>query len=157
MSLVNCRHLVAPSHFKSSADVLARPDGRLPREMRAAAIKTGIVSDASGSCYLEVGGTKVVCSVRGPRAATGGGLNFSDSHGVLECELKFSPWHVSSGDSSASFGGGNGAASNVMNQTERQLSQQVHSACFKSIALCPLLFYCVIFYMYLFYCVCCRS
>jgi len=44
-----------------------RSDGRKAEEMRPIFIKTKVVTQAKGSAYLEVGNTKVMCSVFGPR------------------------------------------------------------------------------------------
>lgn len=44
-----------------------RADGRAAEEWRPAFLKTGTVSRADGSAYVEFGGTKVIVSVFGPR------------------------------------------------------------------------------------------
>ena len=57
-------------------DILAitgyRPDGRKPLELRRSSCELGVSPAADGSAMLEMGGTKVVASVRGPREAVGG-------------------------------------------------------------------------------------
>jgi ribonuclease PH len=40
----------------------ARNDGRVPDEMRQVRIATGFVATATGSCLIEVGGTRVICT-----------------------------------------------------------------------------------------------
>jgi len=55
---------VSPNPFDAK-DV--RVDGRKAEEMRPMFIKTKVVTRAKGSAYLEVGDTKVICSVFGPR------------------------------------------------------------------------------------------
>lgn len=59
---------------------------RASNEFRALYLRTGVVSQANGSALLELGGTKVLASVHGPRSAAR--LDFSES-AVLQCEFKF--------------------------------------------------------------------
>lgn len=47
----------------------SRLDGRRPDEMRPVHIEAGVLNRASGSCYLEMGGNKVLAGVYGPREA----------------------------------------------------------------------------------------
>ncbi len=44
-----------------------RLDGRRPDELRPIKIKVGALNRADGSCYLELGGNKVMAAVYGPR------------------------------------------------------------------------------------------
>ena len=44
-----------------------RLDGRKPDEMRPVKIETGVLQNADGSAYIEVGKTKVIAGVFGPR------------------------------------------------------------------------------------------
>ncbi|XP_046684666.1 exosome complex component MTR3-like [Homalodisca vitripennis] len=64
-----------------------RKDGRKPETPRKIYIKTGVVSQAKGSAYIEVGNTKVICSVFDPREIP----NKSEFsvNGELYCEFKF--------------------------------------------------------------------
>lgn len=80
LSLSNCQSLYPPCE-RSSSQAEGRIDGREHKEMRSALFKTGVVADASGSAYVEIGETKVICSIRGPRAAQRAGGSFSDSRG----------------------------------------------------------------------------
>lgn len=53
-------------------------------------LKTGIISQAKGSAYIEMGNTKVICSVFDPREVpnkTGYCVQ-----GELFCEFKFAPF-----------------------------------------------------------------
>lgn len=50
-------------------------------------IKTGVVSQAKGSAYIELGKTKVVCSVFDPRDIPN--KSGYSLHGNLYCEFKF--------------------------------------------------------------------
>lgn len=53
-------------------------------------MKTGVVSQAKGSAYVEMGKTKVVCSVFDPRE-TSNKSGYS-IQGSLYCEFKFAPF-----------------------------------------------------------------
>ena len=44
-----------------------RIDGRKVHEKRPIKIEAGVLKNASGSCYLEIGKNKVLCAVYGPR------------------------------------------------------------------------------------------
>ncbi|XP_014470910.1 PREDICTED: exosome complex component MTR3-like [Dinoponera quadriceps] len=68
-------------------DALKRHDGRSNNELRNIFLRTGIVSQAKGSAYIEMGDTKVICSVFDPREVpnkTGYCVQ-----GELYCEFKF--------------------------------------------------------------------
>jgi exosome complex component RRP41 len=64
---------------------LLRLDGRRWNELRRLHAQIGTQAAADGSSYLEMGNTKVICTVNGPaegrRAAGGGG-------GTAEAEVK---------------------------------------------------------------------
>ncbi|KAK2162621.1 hypothetical protein LSH36_95g06000 [Paralvinella palmiformis] len=64
-----------------------RSDGRKVGEIRPIYIRAGAVSQARGSAYIEMGQTKVLCAVYGPREVTRR-EDFS-MKGQLKCELKF--------------------------------------------------------------------
>lgn len=60
------------------------------KEILLTVLKTGIVSQAKGSAYIEMGDTKVICSVFDPREVhnkTGYCVK-----GELFCEFKFAPF-----------------------------------------------------------------
>ncbi|MDD1742396.1 MAG: exosome complex exonuclease Rrp41, partial [Methanotrichaceae archaeon] len=44
-----------------------RLDGRQPTELRPLKIEAGVLARADGSCYIEMGGNKVIAAVYGPR------------------------------------------------------------------------------------------
>ena len=44
-----------------------RLDGRRADELRPVKIEVGILARADGSCYIEMGGNKVIAAVYGPR------------------------------------------------------------------------------------------
>lgn len=64
-----------------------RYDGRHIDKIRPVFLKTGVVSQAQGSAYIEQEGTKVICAVYGPRAVVKK-EEFS-MKGQLTCEFKF--------------------------------------------------------------------
>ncbi|KAG0173681.1 hypothetical protein DFQ28_009183 [Apophysomyces sp. BC1034] len=64
-----------------------RLDGRSVEDVRPIFLKTGLVTQANGSAYIEVGNTKVVCAVYGPRQLKKSGFS---KNGTLNCEFKFS-------------------------------------------------------------------
>jgi exosome complex component MTR3 len=65
-----------------------RIDGRSPMGLRRLFVRTGAVSEAVGSCYLEAGRSKVLCSIYGPRPDAKA-AHFSET-GRLECVVKLS-------------------------------------------------------------------
>jgi exosome complex component RRP41 len=68
-----------------------RLDGRKPSELRRIQASIGQAGKAEGSAYLEVGNTKIHCSVFGPREATGNSLGSQhrkqESSSILNVEL----------------------------------------------------------------------
>ncbi|CAK9822072.1 Exosome complex component MTR3 [Anthophora retusa] len=71
-------------------DLSKRSDKRSNNEIRKIYLRTGIVSQAKGSAYIEMGNTKVVCSVFDPREVP----NKSGYcvQGEIYCEFKFAPF-----------------------------------------------------------------
>jgi len=65
-----------------------RPDGRDTTQMRPLFLRTGAVSQAKGSAYIEMNHTKAICAVYGPREV----MRREDFSlkGQLTCELRFS-------------------------------------------------------------------
>eukprot|EP01119_Soliformovum_irregulare_P009323 TRINITY_DN22551_c0_g1_i2.p1 TRINITY_DN22551_c0_g1~~TRINITY_DN22551_c0_g1_i2.p1 ORF type:complete len:252 (+),score=43.88 TRINITY_DN22551_c0_g1_i2:112-867(+) len=63
-----------------------RNDGRVRTDMRPMFMKTGIVTQATGSAYLELNNTKVVVAVYGPRQKAN--MEFSET-GRIHCEFKY--------------------------------------------------------------------
>lgn len=67
-----------------------RHDGRQFGDVRPIFLKTGVVSQAKGSAYIEMGNTKVVCSVYGPREiARRKDFTFK---GQINCEFRFAQY-----------------------------------------------------------------
>lgn len=53
-------------------------------------ISTGIVKNASGSAYVELGNMKIICSVQGPRDSF---RSVDDQdQGILYCDFKYAPF-----------------------------------------------------------------
>ncbi|KAG0263333.1 hypothetical protein BG011_008962 [Mortierella polycephala] len=61
---------------------------RQPEDLRPIYLKTGLISQASGSAYIELENTKLACGVYGPRPVKKIGQGFSGM-GVLNCDFKF--------------------------------------------------------------------
>ncbi|CAO0792404.1 unnamed protein product [Mucor circinelloides] len=84
---------VAPIFKKAEEDVNVlssdkkRLDSRGVEDLRPIFLKTGLITQASGSAYIEVGNTKVTCAVYGPRQ-----LKKADFSNLckLNCDFKFS-------------------------------------------------------------------
>ncbi|CAH0475638.1 unnamed protein product [Peronospora belbahrii] len=60
-------------------------------EMRRSFMQLGAVTSAVGSAYVEVGCTRVVCAVYGPRTDTRARREFS-KEGQLVCDVKYAPF-----------------------------------------------------------------
>ncbi|XP_067013327.2 exosome complex component MTR3 [Anabrus simplex] len=88
---VNCKEKEYTDYV---ADIVSkdgtRKDGRKWDEQRRIYMKTGIISQAKGSAYIEQGNTKVVCSVFDPRE-TPRKSEYS-VNGELYCEFKYAPF-----------------------------------------------------------------
>lgn len=67
-----------------------RQDGRTVDELRPMFLRSGVVSSARGSAYIEMKRTKVTCGVYGPRESSRQ-QEFSQK-GKLTCEFKFAPF-----------------------------------------------------------------
>lgn len=68
-------------------DIEKRQDGRGNDDVRDMFLKVGIISQAKGSAYIEMGNTKVVCSVFDPREVPNK-VGYS-VQGEIYCEFKF--------------------------------------------------------------------
>ena len=80
---------VVSSTGSSESDFI-RKDGRTPLEHRKIYMKTGVVSQAKGSAYIELNNTKVICSVFDPREIPNR-VEYSQN-GELFCMFKFAPF-----------------------------------------------------------------
>ncbi|KAI9032661.1 ribosomal protein S5 domain 2-type protein [Phycomyces nitens] len=93
---VNGPELSVPPIFKKSMEIdttalvnqnKKRADQRGLDDIRPIYLKTGLVTQANGSAYIEIGNTKAVCAVYGPRQLKKAGFS---RNGTLNCEFKFS-------------------------------------------------------------------
>ncbi|KAL6756474.1 ribosomal protein S5 domain 2-type protein [Haematococcus lacustris] len=98
-----------------------RRDGRGCEEFRSIFMQTGLLKHAKGSSYLELGATKVMVGVFGPRQSDRK-LGFSDS-GRLQCEVRFT-----------SFAGGS-ATQTHQSAAERNMSAALTQALAPSVLL----------------------
>eukprot|EP00455_Lapot_gusevi_P000336 TRINITY_DN10157_c0_g1_i1.p1 TRINITY_DN10157_c0_g1~~TRINITY_DN10157_c0_g1_i1.p1 ORF type:complete len:280 (+),score=25.37 TRINITY_DN10157_c0_g1_i1:82-921(+) len=67
----------------------SRPDGRTLDQLRPIFMKTGVVSQAAGSAYIESQQTKVICAIYGPRQPRNGQFR---EEGSVWCDFKFAPF-----------------------------------------------------------------
>ncbi|KAI4377632.1 hypothetical protein MLD38_015229 [Melastoma candidum] len=88
-SLKNKKH---PFYKNSDLDWV-RPDGRGFHQCRPAFFRTGAVNAASGSAYAELGNTKVIVSVFGPRESKKA-MMYSDI-GRLNCNVSYTTFATS--------------------------------------------------------------
>lgn len=65
-------------------------DGRFPEQMRSFTMRPNVIVQAKGSCYLEIGNTKLTCAVYGPRGTGKIGKAFLDQ-GNVYCEVDLLP------------------------------------------------------------------
>lgn len=90
-----------------------RSDGRTPENLRPPVLQTGTVSQATGSGYIELGGTKVLCGVYGPREV---GKETYSEEGRVKVDVKYATF-------AAAVRGKFGQSTE-----ERLLSSQLHQA-----------------------------
>jgi len=86
------RNYIKDKSHSSERDTLVdkRQDGRSKDEHRLIFMKTGVISQARGSAYVEQGQTKVMCGVYGPREIPRRS-DFS-MNGVLSCSFSRAPF-----------------------------------------------------------------
>lgn len=79
-----------------------RRDGRDVDEIRPVYLEMGIVNECTGSAYLEMGDTKIVCSVFGPRELPRSEdfsmevvIIFSSLSSIFSFFSSYSPWPIS--------------------------------------------------------------
>uniref|UniRef100_A0A7S2A982 Exoribonuclease phosphorolytic domain-containing protein n=1 Tax=Trieres chinensis TaxID=1514140 RepID=A0A7S2A982_TRICV len=121
-------------------------DTRCPRSLRRLLLCKGVLSSSDGSALVELGQTKVICSVRGPRPAgasslSGGGAGDFQEGGILRCEVRFAHGFgvrpetaaaachssIDSAHTSGGAGGGPGQTAAVA-EDEVELSRQLYDA-----------------------------
>lgn len=78
------------SNFVVLSDDGLRNDGRGESDLRDMFIECGLVSEATGSAYCEIGATKVICAVHGPKDIEQ--KEDFQMTGKIRCEFKFAPF-----------------------------------------------------------------
>ncbi|KAJ4768855.1 Exosome complex component RRP41 [Rhynchospora pubera] len=73
-----------------------RIDGRRPTEMRHLKAQIGVVSKADGSALFEMGNTRVIAAVYGPREVQNKGQQMNNTEALVRCE--YSMANFSTGD-----------------------------------------------------------
>ncbi|CAM9516801.1 unnamed protein product [Discosporangium mesarthrocarpum] len=68
-----------------------RPDGRRAREIRRVRCRFGVFKGADGSAYLEMGQTKVIAIVKGPREVNRR-ADMRHDQAIVRCEYKLAPF-----------------------------------------------------------------
>mmetsp|Transcript_38589 Transcript_38589/g.49234 ORF Transcript_38589/g.49234 Transcript_38589/m.49234 type:complete len:266 (-) Transcript_38589:138-935(-) len=68
-----------------------RNDGRSRNQLRRIFMDIGILSQSSGSAYVEFDRTKVICSINGPHVISGSETTFSEE-GQLRCDFRYAPF-----------------------------------------------------------------
>jgi ribonuclease PH len=95
---VSVRPLPDPSIFPTDTREIfdenyTRRDGRYPEQLSHFTIKTGVITRAAGSTYVECGNTKLFCTVYGPRSATARSTTKTfQTIGNVSCELNYAPF-----------------------------------------------------------------
>lgn len=68
-----------------------RVDGRKPSEIRSLSCKLGVVPSSDGSAFVEIGNTRVIASVHGPREAYRR-KDAEHDQAVIACEIHVAPF-----------------------------------------------------------------
>ncbi len=71
-----------------------RVDGRYPNELRPLRIEAGVLKNADGSAYIELGNNKIIVAVYGPHEAVPKYIAEPD-RAVLRCRYSMAPFSVS--------------------------------------------------------------
>lgn len=74
-----------------NSETLCRLDGRFPEQLRSLLIRPNVLTEAKGSCYLELGNTKLTCAVYGPRSSGKQSKTYSNC-GSVYCEVDLLPF-----------------------------------------------------------------
>lgn len=78
---------------KTSKKKWARVDGRKPDELRPIHIESGVIPNADGSAYIEMGRNKIIAGVYGPKEMHP--KRFSKPNmGILRCRYHMAPFSV---------------------------------------------------------------
>lgn len=95
-TLSNCyTPLPSKSNKKITINPSSRPSGgqtnRNAKSIRHLCIDRHILANSTGSSLVELGHTKVLCNVHGPRPISNPSANVSVSKGILNCQVRFAP------------------------------------------------------------------
>ncbi len=71
-----------------------RTDGRYPNEIRPVRIEAGVLKNADGSAYIELGNNKILVAVYGPHEAVPKYIAEPDK-AVIRCKYSMAPFSVS--------------------------------------------------------------
>ena len=82
-----------PKRKRKSSKKFERIDGRKIDEMRAVTIETGVIPNADGSAYIEMGRNKIIAGVYGPREMHPKRLS-KPNKGVLRIRYHMAPFSV---------------------------------------------------------------
>nr|XP_056718341.1 exosome complex component MTR3 [Euleptes europaea] len=87
----------AAAEEEEAAAAAGAASGRDPTALQPLFARVGLLSQAKGSAYVELGGgTKVLCAVAGPREAGAGGAvgagGAGEARGRLRCEFRRAPF-----------------------------------------------------------------
>ncbi|ACO63114.1 predicted protein [Micromonas commoda] len=96
---------------------IPREDGRSAEQMRPIFVKTGVISQAAGSAYVELDKTKVMCGVYGPRQGGPGIDKVEFDRGRLDVDVKLATFATSGPRGKVAQG-----------DAEREFSSIVHRA-----------------------------
>lgn len=80
-----------PNNLLNTETLTRAVDGRFPEQMRSFNVRPNVISQAKGSCYLEIGNTKLTCAIYGPRGTGKIGKAFLDQ-GNVYCEVDLLPF-----------------------------------------------------------------
>jgi exosome complex component MTR3 len=116
---------------------------RSAKAIRRLCLDRSILTSSTGSSLVELGHTKVLCSVHGPRPATSSSLSTGKefhSSGVLNCELRFAPTFGMRPETkvlttATNLDGYSASSSGGTSDQEVELSSRLHDAISPSIPL----------------------
>ena len=135
------RKLVCPTSRPSGSG--KSNETRNAKTIRRLCLDRSILSSSTGSSLVELGHTKVICSVHGPRSLTSssltsgpGGGGELHSSGVLNCELRYAPTFgirpetkvLTTATNLDGYSAGAGGSGSGLSAQEVELSLRLHDA-----------------------------
>ena len=123
-----------------------KSDTRSSKAIRRLCLDRSILGSSTGSSIVELGHTKVLCSVHGPRPATSSSLSSGrefHSSGVLNCEIRYAPTFgmkpetrvVTTATNLDGYAGSSTSAGCASSSNEVELSSRLHDAISSSVPL----------------------